>query len=55
MNDEGLWVLYCFSAGEQVTLTSMGWQGAIANLYEEVNLSAPGTTTAENPDPGAGP
>ncbi|MFM7325773.1 MAG: Uma2 family endonuclease [Nodosilinea sp.] len=38
-NAEGLWVLYCFRAGEPVVLTSVGWQGAIADLYEEVNLS----------------
>jgi hypothetical protein len=37
-NAEGLWVLYCFSAGEPVTLTSVGWEGEIADLYEDVNL-----------------
>ena len=37
-NAEGLWVLYCYSAGEPVVLTSVGWEGAIADLYEEVNL-----------------
>lgn len=49
-NAEGLWVLYCFSAGERVVLTSIGWEGAIADLYEEVNLSEPGTATAGNQD-----
>ncbi|MEB3250889.1 MAG: hypothetical protein VKO01_01965 [Cyanobacteriota bacterium] len=38
-NAEGLWVLYCSRAGEPVSLTSVGWQGAIADLYEEVNRS----------------
>lgn len=37
-NAEGLWVLYCFSAGEPVTFTSVGWEGEIADLYEDVNL-----------------
>jgi Uma2 family endonuclease len=45
-NAEGLWVLHPFSDGERVLLTSVGWEGAIADLYEEVDFSAP---TGEEP------
>ncbi|MGB3310226.1 MAG: Uma2 family endonuclease [Nodosilinea sp.] len=41
-NAEGLWVLHPFSEGERVSLTSVGWAGAIADLYEDVIFSEPG-------------
>jgi len=37
-NAEGLWVLHPFGAGDEVTLTSVGWQGTIADLYEDVTF-----------------
>ncbi|NJL46413.1 MAG: Uma2 family endonuclease [Leptolyngbyaceae cyanobacterium SM2_5_2] len=40
-NAEGLWVLHPFSDGERVSLTSVGWEGAIADLYEDVDFPAP--------------
>ncbi|MFM7449451.1 MAG: Uma2 family endonuclease [Leptolyngbyaceae cyanobacterium] len=52
-NAEGLWVLYCFSAGERVVLTSVGWEGAIADLYEEVNLSEAGRAPTGHQEAGA--
>ncbi|MFQ4136406.1 Uma2 family endonuclease [Nodosilinea sp. PGN35] len=40
-NAEGLWVLHPHCEGEQVSLASVGWEGAIADLYEEVIFSKP--------------
>lgn len=40
-NAEGLWVLHPFSEGDHVSLISVGWQGAIADLYEDVTFSEP--------------
>jgi Uma2 family endonuclease len=37
-NEMGLWVLHPFEAGDRLELTSVNWQGAIADLYEEVEL-----------------
>ncbi len=35
-NGEGLWVLHPYGEGDRISLTSVGWQGAIADLYEDV-------------------
>jgi Uma2 family endonuclease len=35
-NDEGLWVLHPYGEGDRVVLTSVTWDGAMANLYEDV-------------------
>ncbi|MBD1874970.1 Uma2 family endonuclease [Nodosilinea sp. FACHB-131] len=43
-NAEGLWVLHPYGAGEQVSLASVGWEGVIADLYEDVTFSEPDTT-----------
>jgi Uma2 family endonuclease len=48
-NVEGLWVLHPFSEGEGVSLTSVGWEGAIADLYEDVDFSVPTGETPEIP------
>jgi Uma2 family endonuclease len=40
-NAEGLWVLHPFGEGDEVALTSVGWAGAIADLYEDVTFSEP--------------
>lgn len=41
-NAEGLWVLHPFGEGDEVALTSVGWAGAMADLYEDVTFSEPG-------------
>jgi Uma2 family endonuclease len=54
-NAEGLWVLHPYGEGDapkerlrqRVSLASVGWEGAIADLYEEVSFIAP------EPDPKA--
>lgn len=38
--------MHPFSKGDEGSLTSVGWQGAIADLYEDVTFSAPGATPA---------
>ncbi|MBE9157937.1 Uma2 family endonuclease [Nodosilinea sp. LEGE 06152] len=38
-NTEGLWVLHPFSEGDRISLASVGWEGAIADLYEDVTFS----------------
>ncbi|GAB4459441.1 MAG: Uma2 family endonuclease [Elainellaceae cyanobacterium] len=38
-NEEGLWVLHPYSEGDRVSLASVGWEGAIADLYEAVDFS----------------
>jgi Uma2 family endonuclease len=38
-NAEGLWVLHPYSKGDRISLTSVGWEGAIADLYEAVDFS----------------
>jgi hypothetical protein len=35
-NAEGLWVLHPYGEGDRVVLTSVTWDGAMANLYEDV-------------------
>lgn len=53
-NAEGLWVLHPFSEGDRISLTSVGWEGAmapsqsltIADLYEEVSFPEPRFTPA---------
>lgn len=40
-NEEGLWVLHPYSEGGRVLLTSVGWEGAIADLYEAVDFPSP--------------
>jgi Uma2 family endonuclease len=40
-NAEGLWVLHPFGEGNEVALASVGWAGAIADLYEDVTFSEP--------------
>lgn len=37
-NEEGLWVLHPYGKGDRVSLTSVGWEGAIADFYEAVDL-----------------
>lgn len=44
-NVEGLWVLHPFGEGDKVALASVGWQGAIADLYEDVTFCEPGSTS----------
>lgn len=39
-NAEGLWVLHPFGDGDTITLASVGWSGAIAELYESVEFSS---------------
>ena len=41
-NAEGLWVLHPFGESDEVALASVGWAGAIADLYEDVTFSEPG-------------
>jgi Uma2 family endonuclease len=41
-NAEGLWVLHPFGEGDEGALTSVGWAGAMADLYEDVTFSEPG-------------
>lgn len=38
-NAEGLWVLHSFHPGDTVRLESVGWAGAIAALYEDVEFT----------------
>lgn len=38
-NAEGLWVLHPHSEGDTLTLTSVGWAGSMAALYEAVEFS----------------
>jgi Uma2 family endonuclease len=40
-NAEGLWVRYVYREGDTVELASVGWQGAIADLYENVDFTLP--------------
>ena len=40
-NDEGLWVLHHYRDGDTISLTSVGWSGAIAELYESVEFPSP--------------
>ncbi|BAU40757.1 hypothetical protein O77CONTIG1_00562 [Leptolyngbya sp. O-77] len=40
-NEEGLWVLHPYSEGDRVSLASVGWEGAIAEFYEAVDLPSP--------------
>jgi Uma2 family endonuclease len=37
-NDEGLWVLHPYGDGDTVELASVGWSGAISELYEAVEF-----------------
>lgn len=46
-NDEGLWVLHPYGEGDRVTLTSVGWDGAIAEIYEAVDLALPDDEAVE--------
>ncbi|MEB3289981.1 MAG: Uma2 family endonuclease [Leptolyngbya sp.] len=41
---EGLWVLHPYASGDPVALTSVGWVGTMADLYEEVMFSEMPTT-----------
>ena len=36
---EGLWVLHPYAQGDPVSLTSVGWVGTLADLYEDVILT----------------
>ncbi len=45
-NNEGLWVLHPYSDGDRISLTSIGWEGAIADLYEDVNFPETAITSA---------
>jgi Uma2 family endonuclease len=38
-NAEGLWVLHPFGKGDAISLTSVGWEGAMVDLYEDVTFS----------------
>lgn len=38
-NAEGLWVLHPYDAGDELSLTSVGWQGQVADLYEDVTFA----------------
>ncbi len=38
-NTEGLWVRYVYRAGDAAELASVGWQGAIVDLYENVDFT----------------
>ncbi|MBD2426892.1 Uma2 family endonuclease [Phormidium sp. FACHB-1136] len=40
-NAEGLWVLYPYGEGDRVVLTSVNWDGEIADLYEDVTFPEP--------------
>ncbi|HEY9887702.1 MAG TPA: Uma2 family endonuclease [Candidatus Obscuribacterales bacterium] len=46
-NDEGLWVLHPYGAGDAIELTSVGWAGAIAPLYEDVTLAPARATVSD--------
>lgn len=46
-NDEGLWVLHPYGEGDRVALTSVGWDGAIAEIYEAVDLTPPDDEAVE--------
>uniref|UniRef100_UPI0030DA53F5 hypothetical protein n=1 Tax=Argonema antarcticum TaxID=2942763 RepID=UPI0030DA53F5 len=39
-NSEGRWVLYPYTAGEEVHLASLDFRTAIAALYEDVSLES---------------
>ncbi|MCL1467200.1 Uma2 family endonuclease [Argonema galeatum] len=39
-NSEGRWVLYPYTAGEEVHLASLDFRTAIANLYEDVSFGS---------------
>ena len=52
-NAEGLWVLHPFGQGDRLSLTSVGWAGAMADLYEEVDFARPTGETPESPGPDA--
>lgn len=41
---EGLWVLHPYAQGDQVSLTSVGWVGPMADLYEDVMFAETSTT-----------
>lgn len=45
-NNEGLWVLHPYSEGDRISLTSIGWEGAIADLYEDVSFPETAVTSA---------
>ncbi len=50
-NAEGLWVLHPYGKGDCVSLESINWSGAIADLYEAVDLSdSRGILSAEKGD-----
>ena len=51
-NVEGLWVLHPYGEGDTVKLASVGWSGAIAELYEAVEFP---TASAEAEDGAANP
>jgi Uma2 family endonuclease len=40
-NAEGLWVLHPYDAGDELSLTSVVWQGQVADLYEDVTFAEP--------------
>ncbi|PZV17612.1 MAG: hypothetical protein DCF21_09140 [Leptolyngbya sp.] len=40
-NVEGLWVLHPYGEGDCISLANVGWEGAIADFYEEVSFSEP--------------
>ncbi|UZQ54479.1 Uma2 family endonuclease [Trichothermofontia sichuanensis B231] len=45
-NNEGLWVLHPYSEGDRICLTSIGWEGAIADLCEDVSFPETAVTSA---------
>ncbi len=48
-NDAGLWVLHPYGPGDSLVLTSVGWEGAIADLYESVDLETPQPSPEQPP------
>ncbi|MCW6035634.1 Uma2 family endonuclease [Spirulina subsalsa FACHB-351] len=37
-NDQGIWELYTYTEGESVAFRSVGWEGVITEIYEDVVL-----------------
>lgn len=37
-NDQGIWELYTYIEGDRVLLRSVGWEGLITDIYEDVVL-----------------
>lgn len=49
-NAEGLWVLHPYGEGDRVVLSSVSWEGDMADLYEDVAFpESEGSESAQSP------